>query len=123
METATAAPLNAQAYPINPKPILAQNILAEVALVGVTYFFTAFVASMFISMCGPGCCFVFYTILAGVSGLLMLRELFFTRLLCFAFLLLFMFGMWHEKEVRDTHRERALKRAIQMQYNDMQKQE
>jgi len=75
---------------------------SECFVIGGTYLCTAFFATTFICFCGPGCYFAFYSILAGVSGFLMLRQARLTRVVCLAMLLLFLYGMWYEKEVRDT---------------------
>jgi len=85
----------------------------ELRFLGIVYVATVFVASLTIAACGPGCCFVFYSIIAGVSGILMLRQFFLSRSICLIILLLSLFGMWHEKEVRDTWGQRALRLQIQ----------
>ena len=80
---------------------------------GSVYLVTVIVASFTIDMCGPGCSFVFYFILAGVSGLLMFRPPFGSRLFCFIVLLLSLLGMGHEKEARETYVQRALRAKVQ----------
>ena len=70
------------------------------------------IGSLFVSACGPGCCFVLFSAFAAVSGLLMLRRRFATRVVCLLALLFSIFGMWHEKEARDTWGQRALRHQI-----------
>lgn len=84
---------------------------------------TLFVGSMFISACGPGCCFVFYSIIAVVSGLLMLRRPMTSRCICLAILVLSLFGMWHEKEARDTWAQRSLRLQVDKLQQELQKPE
>lgn len=86
---------------------------SEVIFPGGVYLVTIIVGSFTIAMCGPGCCFVFFSILAGVSGLLMFRQPFGSRVFCFIVLLLSLVGMWHEKEARETWGQRALRAQIQ----------
>lgn len=91
---------------------------SEVIFLGGVYLITVIVGSFTIAMCGPGCCFVFFFILAGVSGLLMLRQPFGSRVFCFVMLLISLVGMWHEKEERDTWSQSAMRAHIQ----ELQKQ-
>jgi hypothetical protein len=97
--------------PTSPRP--RREWLRELRFLIIAYVVTAFVASLSIAACGPGCCYVFYSIIAGVSGVLMLRRPFSSRCICLAVLLLSLFGMGHEKEVRDTWGQRALRLQIQ----------
>ena len=99
--------------PVKPQRQTLASVIPQILIVGVVYAFSAIFASLFNSMCGPGCCFVFYTILAVVSGALMLSKSILIRSISFAMLVIFLYGMWHEKEVRDTHRERFLKHQIE----------
>lgn len=82
---------------------------------------TVVIASMSVAACGPGCCFVFFSIIAGVSGLLMLRRPFTSRCFCGLILMLSLLGMWHEKETRDTWAERALRLQVQALQQELQK--
>jgi hypothetical protein len=95
-----------------------RTIRSELTFLGVTYFITVFLGSMTIAACGPGCCFVFYSVIAGVSGLLMLRKPFASRCVCLGILILSLFGMWHEKEARDSwhafHLQQQLDRANEL---------
>lgn len=63
------------------------SVASEFAVPGVVYFFTLLFAPAFISLCGPGCCYVFYSIFAIVSGLLMLGQNFISRCICFCVLI------------------------------------
>lgn len=87
--------------------------LRELRFLMIAYIVTFFVASLFIAACGPGCCYVFYSIIAGISGAVMLRRYFPSRCICLCVLLLSLYGMWHEKEVKDTWGQRALRLQIQ----------
>ena len=71
------------------------------------------IGSMFISACGPGCCFVLFSAFAAVSGLLMLRRRLATRVVCLLGLLFSIFGMWREKEASDTWGQRALRQQLE----------
>ena len=86
---------------------------SEFLFVGACYITTMVVGSLFVSACGPGCCFVLYSVCAAVSGLLMLRRRLATRIVCLLALFFSLFGMWHEKETRDTWGQRALRLQIQ----------
>jgi hypothetical protein len=97
--------------PASPSP--RREWLRELKFLIIAYVVTVFVASSFIAACGPGCCYVFYSIIAGISGVLMLRRAFSSRCICLGVLLLSLFGMWHEKEVRDTWGQRVLRLQIQ----------
>ena len=97
--------------PAPPRPH--REWFCEFRFLGLAYVATVCVASLTIAACGPGCCFVFYSIIAGVSGLLMLRQRFLSRSICLIILLLSLIGMGHEKEVRDTWGQRALRLQIQ----------
>lgn len=99
--------------PVSASPRSRREWFCEFRFLGLAYVATVFVASLTIAACGPGCCFVFYSVIAGVSGMLMLRRIFLSRCLCLVVLLLSLFGMWHEKEVRDTWGQRALRLQIQ----------
>lgn len=108
----------------NPNPSLScgsAGCLSELKFLVPIYIIAAITASFFIAACGPGCCFVFYSIIAGVSGFLMLRESRFSRWICLGVLLLSLLGMWHEKEVRDTWGQNKLR--IQIQRLEQQLQE
>jgi hypothetical protein len=72
------------------------SFLSEVFFLGSTYFVTAFFGGFTIGACSPNCCFVFFSILAGVSALLMLRRPIGSRVFCLIMLLLSLAGMWHE---------------------------
>lgn len=89
------------------------SLRSQGVFLGSVYLVTVIVASLTIDMCGPGCSFVFYFILAGVSGLLMFRPPFGSRLVCFIVLLLSLLGMGHEKEARETYVQRALRAKVQ----------
>jgi hypothetical protein len=93
---------------------------SELVFVGTIYIVTVVVGSMFIAACGPGCCYVFYSIIAGVSGLLMLRQPFTSRCICLTVLLASLFGMWHEKEARDTWGQRALRLQVEHLRQELQ---
>ncbi len=93
----------------------------EIIFLGGTYFITAIIGSLTIAACGPGCCFIFFSILAGVSGLLMFRQSFASRVFCFVMLLLSLVGMWHEKEARDTWGQLALRHQMQRLQPELQK--
>jgi hypothetical protein len=94
---------------------------SELLFLGGIYAGAVVVGSLFISACGPGCCFVFYSILAGISGLLlMLSRHLVSRCICFIVLLLSLFGMWHEKEARDTWGERVLRVQIERLRDELQ---
>jgi len=71
------------------------------------------IGPIFMGACGPGCCYVLYSIFAGVSGFLMLLWTFALRCICLVVLLLSLFGMWHEKETRDTWGQRALRQQME----------
>jgi hypothetical protein len=86
---------------------------SEVIFLGGIYLITVVGGSLTIAVCGPGCCYIFFSILAAVSGLLMLRQLFASRVFCLAMLLLSLVGMWREKEARDTWEQRVLHLQIQ----------
>jgi hypothetical protein len=88
------------------------DVSREFVVLGGSYFATFLVASMTISACGPGCCFVFYSIFAGVSGLLMLRQSWASRCLCCVVLLGSLGGMWYEKAARETWHDIAMKHRI-----------
>jgi hypothetical protein len=107
--------------PSAPRPH--QALVSELSILGCIYLGTIAFSSMFIAACGPGCCFIFYSIIAGVSGFLMLRPSFTTRGICLVILLLSLFGMWHEKEVRDTWGQRMQSRQIERLQQELQKSE
>jgi hypothetical protein len=98
-----------------------RNGVSESKFLGISYVATLLVASLFISLCGPGCCYVFFSIIAGVSGVLMLRRSFPSRCFCLGVLLLSLIGMWHEKETRDTWEARELRVKIETLQQDLQK--
>lgn len=104
--------------PAPPRPY--RRLMSELIFLAIGYFATVSVASMFIAACGPGCCFVFYSIIAGVSGLFMFRQSLFSRGICLVVLLLSLFGMWHEKEVRDTWVQQGLNRQIQNLHQELE---
>jgi hypothetical protein len=108
--------------PVTPLPANPSNIAtaatprsfgSEVLFLACTYFVIALFGSFFIAACAPGCCYVFFSILAAASGLLMLRDRFGSRVICLVMLLLSLAGMWHEKEARSTWGEIALRRQIE----------
>jgi len=107
--------------PSTPRPH--QALVSELSLLSCIYLGTIAVSSMFIAACGPGCCYIFYSIIAGVSGFLMLRPSFTTRGICLVVLLLSLFGMWHEKEVRDTWGQRMLSHQIERLQQELRKSE
>jgi hypothetical protein len=96
-------------------------IRSELTFLGVTYFITVFLGSMTIAACGPGCCFVFYSVIAGVSGLLMLRKPFASRCICLGVLIFSLFGMWHEKEARDSWQTFHLRKQLDQANELLQK--
>jgi hypothetical protein len=104
-----------------PRP--RQALISELSFLGCIYLGTIAVSSMFIAACGPGCCYIFYSIIAAVSGFLMLRQSFTTRGICLVVLLLSLFGMWHEKEVRDTWGQRMLSHQVERLQQQLQKSE
>lgn len=115
MNTPTSTALtSSDNSPASPR----RGFARELAFLTVTYIGTAVVASLFIGLCGRGCCYIFYSIIAGVSGLLMLRQPLLSRCICLGVLLLSLFGMWHEKETVETWGQRALR----LQIEDLQKQ-
>lgn len=97
-----------------------RDLASELLLIAIIYVATFVVGSLFIAACGPGCCYVFFSIFAGVSGILMLRQPFVSRCICLGVLLLSLFGMWHEKEVRDTWDQRALHLQIERLKQEIQ---
>ena len=105
----SSSTLPASSGDLVPTPVPRRS---EVIFLGGIYLLTVVVGSLTIAACGPGCCFVFFSILAGVSGLLMFRQPFRSRVFCFIMLLLSLVGMWHEKEARDTWGQRALRHQI-----------
>jgi hypothetical protein len=107
-------PEEMQASDIANTTTLWRTIRSESTFLGLTYFITVFLGSMTIAACGPGCCFVFYSVIAGVSGLLMLRKPFVSRCVCLGILMLSLFGMWHEKEVRDSWQTFQLRQQLEL---------
>jgi hypothetical protein len=99
-----------------------RTIRSELTFLGVTYFITVFLGSMTIAACGPGCCFVFYSVIAGVSGLLMLRKPFVSRCACLGILMFSLYGMWHEKEARDSWQTFHLRQQLDRANELLQKQ-
>ena len=87
-------------------------ILSELIFLGAIYFITIIGGSLTIAACGPGCCFVFYSVIAGVSGILMLRKPIVSRYICLGILFLSLFGMWHEKEARDSWKSYHLRQQL-----------
>jgi hypothetical protein len=104
--------------PITPR----RTIRSELTFLGVTYFVTIIGGSLTIAACGPGCCFVFYSVIAGVSGFLMLRKSFVSRCTCLVVLILSLFGMWHEKEARDSWQTFHLRQQLDHANELLQKQ-
>jgi hypothetical protein len=98
-----------------------RGLASELIFLGSSYIVTVIVGSMFIAACGPGCCYVFYSIVAGISGILMLRRPFVSRCICLGALLLALLGMWHEKEVRETWGQRALHHQLEILQHELQK--
>ena len=103
----------------SPKP--ARRLRSELIFLGLTYLVTFFFASLSLSLCGPGCCYIFYSIIAGISGFLMLRQRLLSRIVCLGVLLFSLFGMWHEKEARETWGARSLRLQIQNLEQELQK--
>ena len=94
---------------------------SEVIYLACIYLITAVLGTLTIAACGPGCCFAFFTLLAVVSGLLMFRQHFGSRVFCFIILLLSLVGMWHEKEARDNWGRIALHRQIERLQKELEK--
>jgi hypothetical protein len=101
-----------------PAPPL-RSIGSQIALLVIIYLPVLVLSSMTISLCGPGCCFVFYAIIALASGLLMFRRPFFLQVFCLLILWGAIGGMWHEKQTRDTWANHALR----VQLEDIQSQQ
>lgn len=83
------------------------------------YAVTLLVGSLTIGLCGPGCCYVFFSILAGVSGLLMLRSAMGTRVIGLAVLLFSLVQMGFEKEELETWSHRAQRRQMETQQQQL----
>jgi hypothetical protein len=111
-----------QASDIAGPTTLWRIIRSELTFLGITYFITVFVGTMTIAACGPGCCFVFFFVIAGVSGFLMLRKPFASRCICLGVLILSFFGMWHEKEARDSWQTFCLRKQLDLANELLQKQ-
>jgi len=99
-----------------------RTVRSELIFLGVTYFIAVIGGSTTIAACGPGCCFVFFSVIAGVSGFLMLRKPFLSRCICLAVLILSLFGMWHEKEARDSWQTFHLRQQLDHANELLQKQ-
>jgi hypothetical protein len=97
-------------------------VRSELKFLGITYFITVLLGSMTIAACGPVCCFVFFSIIAGVSGFLMLRKPFASRCICLGGVILSLFGMWHEKEARDSWQTFHLRQQLDHANELLQKQ-
>ena len=94
---------------------------SEVLYIGCTYVVSASVGAANMTYSGPGSGFIFFTILAGVSGILMLRQSFGTRVFCCVMLLLSLAGMWHEKEAKDTLNKDLLRHQLEDAQQKLQK--
>jgi len=82
-------------------------------MVGGTYLVTLVGASLTVGMCGPGCCYVFFSVLAAVSGFVMLRASLGTRVVGLAVLIFSLVQMASEKDTRETWAHRAQQRQIE----------
>jgi membrane protein implicated in regulation of membrane protease activity len=99
----------------------APKLAWEISFLSVGYLIAGFFALSTISLCGPGCCFAFFTVLAVASGLFMLlRRAFYSRVFCLVILLLSLVGMWHEKQARDSWAVHDLQQRIQEMQNTQQ---
>lgn len=110
----SASPALSASLP-SASPLRTPRQHSDFMFVAGSYVGTFIVGSMFVSACGPGCCFVLYSALAVVSGLLMLRRSFATRIVCLVALLLSLVGMWHEKEARDSWTVHHLRKQLERQ--------
>jgi hypothetical protein len=108
----TSIPLSDSGVPF-PRQTKAATPAREIRFLVIGYIIAFFLAMSSLGLCGPGCCFAFYSILAIASGLFLLRRAFYTRVFCLAILLFSIVGMWHEKVTRDSWAVRDLQQQIQ----------
>jgi hypothetical protein len=96
-----------------------RSIGSQIGLLTIVYLPVLVLSSLTISLCGPGCCFVFYAIIAVASGFLMFRRQVFSQVFCLLVLWVAVGGMWHEKRTRDTWANQELR----MRLEDLQAQQ